>query len=49
MAGLILRRDVLAHPILVVQGFGWRVFFAALFGSHVTFLAVVAACARGAP
>jgi hypothetical protein len=44
MTGLIRARDVALHPLLVVRGFGWRVFcrclWAALTRRRITFLAV---------
>lgn len=36
MRGIITGRDVLGHPVLVVRGFGWRVFLRC----------IVAACRR---
>jgi hypothetical protein len=42
MTGLIRGRDVIAHPILVVSGWGWavlaRCLWASLVGSRTTFL-----------
>jgi hypothetical protein len=44
MTGLIRARDVAQHPVLVVRGFGWRVFlrclWAALVRRRITFLAL---------
>lgn len=42
MKGLIGRKDVLLHPITVIQGFGFKVFFQTLFAPHhITFLEVI--------
>jgi len=47
MTGVITLRDVLAHPVLVVRGFGWRVFVrcivAACRHEECTFLSLVVA------
>ena len=43
MSGMIRRREVLAHSILVVHLYGWRVYWACLFAkSGETFLGIVA-------
>jgi rubrerythrin len=43
MLGAIRKRDILAHPIVTVQCFGWKVFFRVLVaGGDVTFLSIVA-------
>jgi len=42
MVGTIRKRDILAHPILTIRCFGWRVFFRALFaGRDQTFLSLL--------
>lgn len=42
MLGAIRKRDVLAHPWVTIQCFGWRVFGSALIaGSHRTFLSLL--------
>jgi hypothetical protein len=42
MVGAIRKRDILAHPMLTVHCFGWRVFFRALTaGRNATFLSIV--------
>ena len=42
MVGAITGWDILAHPLVTVQCFGWRVFFKALFvGQHQTFLSLL--------
>jgi rubrerythrin len=44
MLGAIRKRDILAHPIVTVQCFGWKVFFRVLLaGRDATFLSIVAA------
>jgi hypothetical protein len=48
MVGAITARDILAHPVVTVRCFGWRVFFKALFAGHRrTFLSLLSR-ARGA-
>ncbi|MCU0959169.1 MAG: hypothetical protein MUF48_03615 [Pirellulaceae bacterium] len=43
MVGAINKRDILAHPIVTIRCFGWRVFLRALFARRdTTFLAVLA-------
>jgi len=43
MLGAIRKRDVLAHPLVTVQCFGWKVFFRALTArGNATFLSIVA-------
>lgn len=43
MVGAIRRADILAHPFVTIQCFGWRVFFRALnAGRDQTFLALLA-------
>lgn len=43
MIGVICRRDILAHPIVTIQCFGWRVFFRAIAADHhQTFLSLLA-------
>jgi rubrerythrin len=43
MLGAIRKRDILAHPIVTVQCFGWKVLFRVLVaGGDVTFLSIVA-------
>lgn len=43
MVGVITGWDILAHPIITIQCFGWQVFFQALFeGNGRTFLSLVA-------
>jgi rubrerythrin len=43
MLGAIRKRDILTHPIVTVQCFGWKVFFRVLIaGGDVTFLSIVA-------
>jgi hypothetical protein len=42
MVGAITARDILAHPMITIRCFGWRVFFKAMFaGHHQTFLALL--------
>lgn len=42
MEGAICKRDILAHPIVTIRSFGWRVFVRALLaGPEVTFLALL--------
>lgn len=42
MMGVIRKRDVVLHPVVTVQSFGWRVFFRALAaGPNETFLSLV--------
>jgi rubrerythrin len=42
MFGVISSRDILAHPVVTVQCFGWRIFFRALFsGREETFLSLL--------
>lgn len=44
MVGAIDKRDILAHPIVTIQCFGWRVFLRALLaGRNTTFLSVLTA------
>lgn len=43
MVGIITGWDILTHPIITIQCFGWQVFFQALFeGNGRTFLSLVA-------
>lgn len=43
MVGAIRKREVLAHPIVTIQCFGWQVFFRALLaGRNQTFLSLLA-------
>lgn len=43
MSGMIRRREVLAHSVLVVRLFGWRVYWACLTSRRgETFLGIVA-------
>jgi hypothetical protein len=43
MEGVICKRDILAHPIVTIRCFGWKVFYRALFaGPHQTFLSLLA-------
>jgi rubrerythrin len=43
MRGVIRKRDVLAHPRVTIECFGWKVFFKALVaGRHRTFLSLIA-------
>jgi rubrerythrin len=43
MLGAIRKRDILAHPVVTVQCFGWKVFLRVLVaGGDVTFLSIVA-------
>lgn len=43
MVGAINKRDILAHPIITIRCFGWRVFVRALFARReTTFLTVLA-------
>ncbi len=49
MKGVICRRHVMAHPVTVIQSFGWQVFFRALTaGRDRTFLSIVAPTLHGA-
>lgn len=42
MVGAITNRDILAHPAVTIQSFGWRVFFKALFsGPEDSFLSLL--------
>lgn len=42
MVGAIVKRDILAHPVVTVRCFGWRVFFKALLAGHnTTFLSLL--------
>ena len=42
MVGAITKRDILAHPLVTIRCFGWRVFWRALFaGRERTFLSVL--------
>ena len=42
MVGAICKRDILAHPIVTIRCFGWRVFLKALFaGRDKTFLSLL--------
>jgi hypothetical protein len=42
MFGAICKRDILAHPIVTIRCFGWRVFFKSLFaGRDQTFLSLL--------
>jgi hypothetical protein len=40
MNGFICKKEVLSHPLLVIGGFGFSVFFHAIIG-HGTFLEIV--------
>lgn len=43
MIGAIRKRDILAHPLVTIDCFGWNVFFRALLaGRNVTFLSLLA-------
>jgi hypothetical protein len=43
MVGAIDKRDILAHPLVTIRCFGWRVFLRAIFaGPNQTFLSVLA-------
>jgi hypothetical protein len=43
MLGVIRKRDIVLHPVVTVQSFGWRVFLRALTaGPNETFLSLVA-------
>lgn len=44
MVGAICTWDVLSHPVVTIQCFGWRVFFRAVFSGseNVSFLAILA-------
>lgn len=45
MVGVIRKRDIIAHPLVTVRCFGWRVFVRSLFARRgLTFLALVAEC-----
>lgn len=47
MQGVITRAHVLAHPIVIAEGFGMKVLVRALFaGARETFLGVVTRCAE---
>jgi rubrerythrin len=47
MQGVVRRRQVLAHPIVILEGFGLKVLVRALFaGGEETFLDVVSRCAE---
>ena len=50
MTGVITTRHVLRHPILVVRGFGWKVFarcvLATVCVSHETFLSIACSSRR---
>jgi len=42
MLGVIRKRDVLAHPVVTIRCFGWRVFFKTLFAQrNQTFLSLL--------
>ena len=42
MVGVITNWDILAHPVVTIRGFGWRVFFRAVFaGPETTFLSLL--------
>ncbi len=42
MVGAIRKRDILAHPFVTIQAFGWRVFLRVLIaGRHCTFLSLL--------
>ncbi len=42
MVGVICKQDILLHPIVTIQAFGWRVFFRAVFeGQGDTFLSLL--------
>ena len=43
MVGVICRRNILAHPLITIRCFGWRLFFRALIAGHSqTFLSLLA-------
>ena len=43
MLGAIRKRDILAHPVVTIDSFGWHVFFRAVIaGRNQTFLALLA-------
>jgi hypothetical protein len=45
MMGAIRKRDILAHPLVTIRSFGWRVFFKTLLaGRNKTFLAILMEC-----
>ncbi len=47
MLGAIRKRDILAHPFVTVESFGWHVFFRVLVaGRNQTFLALSPSRAR---
>src|SRR5690349_22057620 len=47
MQGVVQRRQVLAHPIVIFEGFGLKVLVRALFaGPDETFLDIVTRCAE---
>lgn len=47
MVGVITAWDILAHPVVTIQCFGWQVFFQALFvAQDRTFLSLVASTGR---
>ncbi len=42
MVGAICKRDILAHPVVTIRCFGWKVFFRALMADHrQTFLSLL--------
>lgn len=42
MGGYIRKREILAHPLQIIRGFGFRVFFASLFATReTTFLSIL--------
>ena len=42
MVGVIRRRDIIAHPVVTIRSFGWRVFLKTLVaGRNRTFLSVL--------
>jgi hypothetical protein len=45
MNGIITFRHVIAHPVIIVRGWGWRVFgrclIAATKRTHETFLSII--------
>ncbi len=42
MVGAIIKRDILAHPVVTIRCFGWSVFIRALLaGPRTTFLSLL--------
>ena len=36
MVGVISHWDILAHPVVTIRAFGWRVFFRAVFTASIS-------------